>query len=312
MTTPDPKSFEATLLRASYEGITFPVEQADTETSHDGVGHKAYRVDGADYEPTGLNEDKGTLVVPLFNGIEGRFDLYPATYKYLLQAIKLNPLGRLVHPTRGSIRAFMSVAREQLSADRDRDGVRLTLTWAEHNQAAQRPTNPVTSPALQSRTQCILLAQRADLDIEALVGSLIGLVTGPILLAELIEGYFNDLAVANVSYGAVAAAFAAMGAAVQYNRSLDVLRSASATAAVYSLAQLSAALIAAQDVYMPRVADRTTYRVVSPMAVWDVAEAVYGDCRKTGPLFAANVILNPTFIASGTVLVILPDPDLTT
>lgn len=304
--------FATNILRASFQGIAFPVSEADTVTSHDGQAHKAYRVPGADWEPTGLNEEKGTLVVPLFNGVEGFEDLYPGTHRALLDAIRQNPIGDFVHPTRGPMRAFLSNVKESAKGD-VQDGVVLVLTWAEHTGlVASRATDPTRTQVTRSSVAVVDLSAVADtqmLLVDPLASTTLTLGTA-LLMAEYFASVFASLDAGQLSFGAISSAFALMANRVEYNRGLAVMLAASGYAAQAALANVSAALLNARTLYLPRSSDSSAFRVEAPMAVWDVALAVYGDASLVAPIYDANTLVSP-FLSPGTVLTILPDPGLT-
>lgn len=304
--------FATNILRASFQGIEFPVSEADTVTSHDGQAHKAYRVPGADFEPTGLNEDKGTLIVPLFNGVEGYEDLYPGTHRALLDAIRQNPIGDFVHPTRGPMRAFLSNVKESAKGE-VQDGVVLVLTWAEHTGlAASRATDPTRTQVTRSSVAVIDLAGVADAQMKLVdPGASTVLTLGTaLLMAEYFALTFAALDAGQLSFGAISASFGLMVDRVEYNRGLAVMLAASGYAAQVALANVSAALQNARTLYLPRAADRSTFLVTAPMAVWDVALAVYGDATLVAPIYDANTLVSP-YLTVGMVLTILPDPFLT-
>jgi len=89
-----------------------------------------------------------------------------------------------------------------------------------------------------------------------------------------------------------------------------VMLAASGYAAQSALANVSAALLNARTLYLPRSSDSSVFVVDAPMAVWDVALAVYGDATLVGPIYDANTLVSP-FLSPGMSLTILPDPGLT-
>lgn len=300
MPPPDPRSFAANILRASFQGIEFPVEEADSGTSHDGVGHKAYRVDGADFEPTGLNEESGTLTVPLFNGVDGMQDLWPNTWKRLLQAIRLNPIGTLVHPTRGSMTVFLSQAQEKFVAQ-EQDGVRLHLQWAQHNgNSTDQNTDPVQSPATQSAAACTLAAERFDAEVIALGNPLLT----ALLVASFIAEQFVLLDSAVQTAGSIKASFALMEDRLAEIRAYPELRSAFGFGAFSALSTLGCTLLSTLNVYLPGLTTATSVTLSVTQTVWEVAESAYGTCTGVSDILDANTILDPLAIPPGTVLTI--------
>jgi prophage DNA circulation protein len=313
---PDPRSFAANILRASFQGIEFPVEEADSGTSHDGVGHKAYRVDGADFEPTGLNEESGTLTVPLFNGVDGMQDLWPNTWKRLLQAIRLNPIGTLVHPTRGSMTVFLSQAHEKFVAQ-EQDGVRLHLQWAQHNgNSTDQNTDPVQSPATQSAAACNLAAERFDAEVIALGNTLAAerlnadtpTLGNPLLTALLVASFIAEQFVlldsAVQTAGSIKASFALMEERLAEIRAYPELRAAFGFGAFSALSTLGCTLLSTLNVYLPGLTTATSVTLSVTQTVWEVAESAYGTCEGVSDILDANTILDPLAIPPGTVLTI--------
>src|SRR5215213_3637072 len=94
-------------LRASFEGIEFPVAECPYSFTHDGVEHTVYGRDGADCESTGQGPYRGSLTLPLYAGIAGfeTLDMF-ALSRELLGVIGVKPIGDFVHPRLGSMRAW--------------------------------------------------------------------------------------------------------------------------------------------------------------------------------------------------------------
>lgn len=300
--------FRANILRASYENIPFPVAHADTESGHDGKLHKAYLVPGGEWEPTGLNPDSGVLSVPLFPGVDGMEDLYPGTYRRLLAAIKDVPVGRLVHPTRGTMRVFMQKVGESTTAEAQ-NGTLLTLHWSQHTAAVEQ-TDPTRSPANTSATACTSAATAADAQIAADLPDLAAtLAAQDMLLAAYVAEQFAQLdALAAVTFAAVDAAFAAMVTRVEVLKARPEVRTARGSVALRALASCGRTLVATKAIYAPLRAEARTFEVATNASITDVAAQVYGDARNVERLMRANRILRPTDIQAGRSLVILPDP----
>lgn len=302
MPPPDPRSFAATILRASFEGVEFPVASADTTTSHDGQGHKAYLVPGADFEPTGLNEDHGTLTVPLHNGVDGMEDLYPATFRRLLAAVKANPIGAMVHPTRGRIRAFVSVFHDAFDAS-TQDGITVQLQWAEHNgNSTDQATDPATAPRQRTAAACVLAAERVDAEIVAL--------GNPLLMALLIAGYigeqFAQLDSVVQTAGSIQAIFALMQDRVDELREYPEFTVALGFGVAGALSGLGVSLVGTLSTYISGLSTASGVVTQVNQTVWDIAEASYGTVRGVEAILDANTIPDPMNIPPGTELIIPP------
>lgn len=282
------------ILRASYEGVPFPVREAKTTTSHDGTGHKAYRVPGADWEPTGLNPDEGSLVIPAVTGVEGMD--WPAGWVRLVNAVKAAPIGRLVHPTRGELRVFVHRLEESAEAE-TRNGVLGTLQWSQHNPNAQ--TVPAGSDAAGSAPSATAQAEKADAALAAL-GKSSTLATDVDAKLALLSS------TAVVSAASVTSAFETLRASVDAYRADPLVQAASGYAAMVELTALLRVLEKARAAYLPRIDDSGFYTVRVPMTLLDVAVAVYGDATLASRLVRANTLTNPNDLRPGTVLRVPP------
>ncbi len=282
------------ILRASYEGVPFPVQGAKTTTSHDGTGHKAYRRPGADWEPTGLNPDEGTLTIPAVTGVEGME--WPAGWMRLVAAVKAAPIGRLIHPTRGELRVFVHKLEESAEAE-TRNGVMGTLQWSQHNPTVQ--TVPEGSSAAGSGHSAVAQAERADAALLAVGKSS--------TLASKVDAKFTLLTAAPlVSAATVNAAFGALRVDVEAFRASPEVQAASGYAAMVELTALLRVLEKAREEFLPRVYTAESYVVRVPMTLLDVALAVYGDATRAATLGRANTLTDPNDLRPGTVLRIPP------
>jgi prophage DNA circulation protein len=227
-------------------------------------------------------------------------DLWPNTWKRLLQAIRLNPIGTLVHPTRGSMTVFLSQAHEKFVAQ-EQDGVRLHLQWAQHNgNSTDQNTDPVQSPATQSAAACNLAAERFDAEVTALGNPLLT----ALLVASFIAEQFVLLDSAVQTAGSIKASFALMEERLAEIRAYPELRAAFGFGAFSALSTLGCTLLSTLNVYLPGLTTATSVTLSVTQTVWEVAESAYGTCEGVSDILDANTILDPLAIPPGTVLTI--------
>lgn len=290
-------TYRENLLDASYEGVTFPVSEAETETSHDLARHKAYRRPGADLEPLGLNEDSGTLVVPLFNDLDGfrGVDMYPGRYRRLLDVIRQTPIGRLVHPTRGPVRAAIVVVKEKLLATQ-RNGIVLSLAWVEHTPTTGAEARSITTEATRARLD--------DFDSAATVAGLAAEAQ-----AEQLRALLDAVDTAAGEGLAVLAALAALRARIDEIAALPAMGDASSWPVLRAFGVFKAATVGLVEVYAPETAAPQTFELPATMSVTAAGLLIYGDATAGADLLLkANRLSDPTRIPEGTRLTVPPLP----
>lgn len=290
---------------ASFERVTFPVENADTESGQDFAEHTALLAPGADIEPTGRKAKRGTLTVPCLNIpqlVEHYGEMFPGKYAELLRLWDEPRIGELFHPTRGSFRALMHRVREAL-VPTVRDGVVLTVEWVEHNaEASVNVADSGASPAdTASRAEAEATAAddaMADVDPDHDGGwsPLSALAAASLLTLDSPAAPWSDKL----------AALNAMREATDTAIALSVFQPASAFGALSALSTFRATLDELEERYLPGSDSARRYSVPQTMALWQIAQAVYGDASKTSLLLAANAIPDPLFVPAGTVLLVLP------
>lgn len=293
------------LPEASFAGVRFPVESADTEGGQDVVEHVAYRRRGADLEPTGQRPYKGTLTVPLINteALVKRYgQLFPGLRYDLLRAFEDTPLGELVHPTYGVFTACIASWRETVAPDR-RDGVIFTVTWTEHYGQASRLLGPdgttPTNPA--SATQ-----QRADAADAAMSHADASGTYTPV--ADTVSSQLAYLESATRTPTEVQSAVRQMLAPVTANLALPAFAGADAHPAVVALIELRASVYRLRALYDPTRDGTRLYTVPQTAPLWQVSQDVYGDCSQVALLLSANVVSRPNAVPAGTVLTVPPRP----
>lgn len=296
---PERDDLSRTILAANYEGVAFPVTDASAESGHDGPEHEAYGRRGADCEPTGQEPYEGSITAAFLNHIEGYRDLYPDTYRQLIEKFQTTPIGLLTHPFKGQFSAKIKRWRERFSSE-VRNGAYVEFTFVEHNGEAS--VLSTTSNALPDDAPTTAESQAAQADTEmAATGA-----TGYTPTSATITTQLAFLEAQVRSYAEIVSSINTMLAVVDGNLALSGFSSASAHRAIVALERLRATIFALRSRYLARFERVGTYTVQRPMALWQVALAVYGDASKTALITQVNSITDPLFIRAGTVLQILP------
>lgn len=277
------------ILRASYEGVPFPVSGAKTKISHDGAEHKALLVPGSDWEPTGANSDEGSLTIPFVDGVEGL--AWPSGWERLISVVRSTPIGRLVHPSRGELRVFVQMLEEVLDPE-VRNGTMATLQWSVHNPEAQRAVSATDASATNAEAQ----AERAD-------AALLAVGVTSTLNADTAAALDALSALTALSAATVSATFSDLIARAEVHRANRVVLTARGFAAYRELTALIRAFAAAREAYLPTTTS-ATFTVRAPTSVLDVAAEVYGDATLASRILRANALTDPMALSPGTVLVI--------
>lgn len=285
--------------------VFFPAQECDTEGGHDSAQHKSLRVRGADIETTGQKPYTVKLTIPLLNGLQGDGlwpdDLFPETYRQLIDTFEKHPIGTLTHPIRGPMSVHVDGWSEKLTGD-VRNGVILEVSFTEHNADSDL-----------SRTEGVKLAESADdtivrhaADADAL-GADLSPSPAP-LLAEA-EQFMRAVEAAEGISRDISAALTALRAAC--NGRLDSTAGIGVGANGYRLAieQIIGASYRLQDELVETARPRT-YVVPEMMSVARIAAlpVVYGDPSLAFLLRGANVIPDPAMVPAGTVLTVPPVP----
>ena len=293
-----------TLAEATYEGVPFPVSALSVEGGHDFAEHTAYLRRGADMEPCGQKAYRGSFTIPFANTatLVARYgDLFRTLRESLVATFQDTPIGALTLPGYDSFTAAITGWTGELSPD-NRNGVDLKVTFTEHNGSASLLTTPWS--ATPANTPATVATKAASTDAAMAAVS----ATGWAATTATITTQLAALEAAALPYAAVAECFRLMLAPVTANLALALFSTAAANAATIALLDLRAALYDLRNRYQPTLALARLYTVPRTMALWEVAQNVYGDASLTTLLRAANSIPDPLFVAQGTVLTILPKP----
>lgn len=288
------------LAEASYEGVRFPVESAETQGGNDFAQHIAYRRRGADMEFTGLRAYSGTLTIVLMDtpALVARYGAALALRYDLQEKFETVPIGTLTHPTFGTFRAAITDWSEPLDAQ-TRSGTRWTVKWTEHNGSAgsllapDSPAAPPTAPDVASR------ADAADV-----AGS--G-VAGYRPAAPVVRSGLDALSGVAVGYTQAATLINGMLAVVNANLALPAMGRVGSYSALTASLALRESVVALRAQYVPTDSARY-FTVPAGMALHDVARLVYGDPSRAPLLYGANSVSDPLALAAGRVLVVPPIP----
>lgn len=290
----------ATLAEASYEGVAFPIESAETSGGNDFAQHVAYRRRGADMEFTGLRAYSGTLTIPMFDApaLVARYGT-ALTLRYdLQQKFETTPIGTLTHPTFGSFRVAITDWSEPLDPQ-TRSGTRWTVKWTEHNGEASSllsPDSPVTAPTAPDTESRAEAADAAGASVEGYTPASPTVKAGLAELSGVAVGYTKATSLIN-----------GMLAIVGGNLALPAMGRTGAYAALEASLRLRAAVLGLRAQYLPSETARY-YTVPFGMALHDIARLVYGDPARVTLLYANNSVSDPLSISAGRVIVVPPVP----
>ena len=292
--------FRESLLEASFEGVAFPVEAESGEFGHDLVEHTARLRDGADLEPTGWKALRGTLTAVFINGVEGQQDLFPRRYEQLRDAIRAHPIGDLVHPVDGLLRACIKVVKRETSGN-ERGGCRVHLEWVEHNASASSLAQFSGAPATDAPTTAIQRADDADTEMAAVDST-----GGYASLGDATRAGLAYLEGDQRTYADIAATLRSLEDAVAGNEAMAAFAGVDGYAVAAALSAYRATLNDLRNRYLPQTDRVRFHTVASSMPDWQVALEVYGDARHAPLIRQANGWMDYSAIPAGTELVILP------
>lgn len=294
------------LAEASYGEFTFPVSAVTVEGGHDFAEHTAYRRRGADLEPCGQKPYTGSFTIPCVNTpalVQRYGELFGEGRAAFVQLFEDVPIGLLTLPGYRSFNAAVRTWSSELSPE-VRDGADLKVTFTEHNgEAALLTANgvPANTPQRVAR-----LASAADAAMRGY--DPLGAGTRWVALGEVFGEQLARLEATALPFTAVSECFRLMRDPLNSNLLAPVFSVAAAHAATVELYALLAATDDLQSRYQPTLAQAKTYVVPATMALWEIAQAVYGDAGLTTLIRTANAIPNPNFVPAGRVLTILPRP----
>jgi len=293
-----------TLAEATYADLPFPVSALSVKGGHDFAKHTAYLRRGADLEPCGQKPYEGSFTIPCANtpALVARYgDLFRTLRESLVQLFQDTPIGALTLPGYDTFTAAITDWEGELSPD-NRNGTDLKVSFTEHNGSASLLTTPWSATPANTPATVATKAASADAAM-ALVSASGWTPTATILATQLAA-----LEASALPYTAVAECFRLMLAPIASNLALAMFAPASAHAATVELLSLQAAVYDLRSRYAPTLSRVRLYTVPRTMALWEVAQSVYQDASLTTLLRAGNSIVDPLFIAEGTVLTILPKP----
>lgn len=311
------------LLEASYEGITFPVSDADSSTENGFVAHKAYRRPGADIEPTGREPYQGSLTMPLVNDtqlIQQYGTIFPDLLEQLRQKIIDKPIGNFTHPRFGVFTAFMQKLSEPLRAT-TRNGLFATLDFIEHNASVsdaivfQGQTGQDTSVTANQQAAAADSAMAEVPAVAAVIAANAALPSGQVAApvpftptAPVVATATATLETASQPLGTIQSAIASMVTVVQGNLAQPTLQTVDAYDAIVALETLLATVYQLQQKFLASKAKPGVFVVPVTMPLWEVAFQVYDDTSLASLIASANDIEDWTQVPIGTQLVIPVQP----
>lgn len=280
----------------AYEGVPFPALDTTLSAGHDSAKHAGYRHRGADVETTGPKAKVIKVKVPLYNGLAGWPEVaFPQTFERLTRALDGTPEGQLVHPTRGVLTVHVDDWVESIDG-KTKDGITLEITFTEQRGASRLVDFTVTASPADAA-----IAQAAAVEAAALELDLLDRFLG---FADDVTAVMDELASADAT---LTQAIATADALVR--RCEEDIEDPLFAATEYF--PLRSALGATQAAVAARVAERSgdrpgTFRLPVAMSIAEVAAhpSVYGDASRMGDLLEVNMLLDPSEIPAGTVLLV--------
>lgn len=286
---------------ASYRGIQFPVETADTDCGNDFAEHVAYRRRGSDMEPAGQKAYQGSFTIPLINAprlVRRYGTLFPAKRNDLVRVFARFPLGTLIHPTWGTLEvAILSWGTKDVPDVRN--GQRMTVQWKEHNASL---SSLVTTDGALTTDPSTTLQQRARA-ADALCAGAAGYVPIAPIFATQMTLLESGVA---LTYSQTQGAFAVMFGAIATALALGSLAGVDRHAAVIALLNARASLSSYYARFAPGIVGVRYLTVPNDMSVADIAMLAYNDLSKTQLLYAANSFPDPLLVRAGTRVTVLP------
>jgi len=285
-----------TLATAAYDGVEFPAAGLTTEGGHDSAKHQGYGQRGADIETTGPQPEAVRCRAVMQNGLRGWTgpELYPTQYQRLLRALRGTPEGFLTHPTRGVMTVHVDHFSEVVS-ETSRRGVVLELAFTE--QRGESDLLEMAPPVASALDDAATAAAAADATRPTGARVSASLVEELAAARGFVESAGRSLAQARARVGSLLASIearaadpAAAGASGHaYRAALAATRAAVLRYRAGALTSSGRSHVVLEEASLARIASDPR---------------VFGDASRAAELARANVVLDPTRVPAGTVLVI--------
>ncbi len=302
---------------ASLGDVTFPLRRRAVSGGRDFARISPPHQPGQRVADTGRKALVFKLEVPLFNGVEGRDDLYPTVYEELLDvATSDDAKGEVeyIDPILGAFAVKVTEWSDDHDPDR-RDGCTMAFTLEEITEDAFGFIVPARSPGRE------VIEAAAALD-EALAD--VGVSDEAVAEAFKSSGYpkqgdektwpagrtfeslatdFRDGLETGLVYAdRVATEVDRTRARVRGVLELGALRTTAGWPAMAEALRLVDAAGALAERAVARAVPVIDYRVLGVMSVYDVAVELYGDPSRADEILARNRIATPLAIRAGSVL----------
>ena len=285
-----------TLSTAAYDGVEFPAAGLTTEGGHDSAKHQGYGQRGADIETTGPQPEAVRCRAVMQNGLRGWSGpaLYPTQYQRLLRALRSTPEGFLTHPTRGVMTVHVDHFSEVVS-ETSRRGVVLELAFTE--QRGESDLLEMAPPTASALDDAATAAAAADATRPAAVTVRTSLTEEVAAARGFVEAAGRTEAQARARVGALLAEVEARAADPAAAASSAHAYRAALTATLSAVLRYRASALAASG---------RTHVVLEEASLARIASdpRVFGDASRAAELARANVVLDPSRVPVGTVLVI--------
>lgn len=310
--------WEEILADARLGDVTFPLESRALSG-----GRTFGRIDPP-HQPAQRTADTGRmpltfkLSIPLFNGVEGRNDLYPTVYQELLDVFTNDDDKGLVEYIDPVLGAFMvKIATWAVDEGADaRDGARITCVLEEENRDAYGIVVPPRAPgreaieaAAELDEELAALGVNDDAIARAMTASGHPLDTDEVggwpegrTFESLCADFQEGLELGTLYADRVAAQIDRARSRVRSLLQLAELRTPDGFPAYSAALRLVQALGQQADLAIARATPIVAFEVQGPLSIYDVAVKLYGDAARAEEIMQRNAITRPWAIARGTVL----------
>ena len=304
------------LADAKLADTTFPLAKRGMSIERDGGRIRPPHQPGQKVADTGRGPLIFRLSIPLFNGVEGRTDLYPTVYEELIDIVTGEDKGEVDYtdPVLGLFKVKVWKLDEEHDPDA-RDGCLLQLELEETTDDPYGIIVPVRSPGREVIEAAAALDEELDnLGVnDAAIDrafSSSGYPRTDVERAWAVGTTFTSLAAAfqtELSFGTayadvVASTVDRARARLSALLSIGTLRTPAGWLAYSGALRLVEALGQQGDRAIARAVTVVSYEVQGGISVYDLATKLYGDASRADEILQRNRIARPQSIAPGTII----------
>jgi len=298
------------LMRASFEGIEFPVSTQSVTDSNTIVKRAGLAQDGRDIDDAGHDGEEGSFSVPFYNNLRGweGVELFPRRFNELRNKFKSKRVGgQLIHPVEGVMKVGIGEWGYEVDSLK-RNGVTLTFRWSKIGSDSTSALLLFRNDARNTPDAVARRASVADATAAGETGARVA-PTGYVATSDTVSSELSYLEQQQRTRGEVQASITAMLSVIDGN---STLLNNSVYAVEYAelfraLSSLRNSVLDVRTHYLT-VSASSVYVTPRDMSVWEVAAdpRVYNDAGQTHRIVEANNLSNAARIPAGTRLEIAP------